>query len=110
MKLRIRTLLGSGRVTEVVFSPTIGSGRSGLARSHNGRRLRIGGSATKFSCGGGGVGAHSSVPGSQVLSPASLPRKKDVAKFQTRISADALMKKTPPVESMFIQPQCGRSG
>src|ERR1044072_496942 len=110
MKLRIRTLLGSGRVTEVVFSPTIGSGRSGLARSHNGRRLRIGGSAMKFSWGGGDVVAHSSVHASQGLSPATLPRKKEVAKFQTKTSADPLMKKTPPVESMFIQPQCGRSG
>src|SRR4029077_6182646 len=110
MKLRIPTLLWLGRVTAAVFSPTIGSGRSGLARSHNGRRLRMGGSATKFSCGGGDVVAHSSVHASQGLSPATLPRKKDVAKFQTRISADALMKKTPAVESMFIQPQCGRSG
>src|SRR5882724_7495718 len=47
------------------------------------------------------------VPG---LSPATLPRKNEVAKFQTRMSAAALIKKTPLVESMFIQPQCGRSG
>src|SRR5947207_12122328 len=100
MKLRIPTLLWSGSVTAAVFSPTIGSGRSGLARSHNGRRLRIGGSAMKFSWGGGDVVAHSSVHAFQGLSPAILPRKKDVAKFQTRISADALIKKTPPVESM----------
>src|SRR6476660_7292277 len=110
MKFRIPTSLCSGRVTVALFSPTIWSGRSGLAKSHNGRRLRIGGSATKFSCGGGDVVAHSSVHASQGLSPATLPRKKDLAKFQTRISADALMKKTPAVESMFIQPQFGRSG
>ena len=68
------------------------------------------GSATKFSCGGGDVVAHSRVHASQGLSPATLPRKNDVARFQTKISADALMKKTPAVETMFIQPQCGRSG
>ena len=78
--------------------------------SHSGRRLRIGGSATKFSCGGGEVVAHSRVHASQGLSPAIFPRKNEVARFQTRISAAALMKKTPAVESMFIQPQFGRSG
>src|SRR4029434_1055411 len=92
------------------FSPTIGSGRSGLAKSHSGRRLRIGGSATKFSCGGGDVVAHSRVHASQGVSPATLPRQKEVAKFPIRISADALIKKTPMVESMFIQPKCGRFG
>src|SRR5436190_11828094 len=110
MNVRMPVLFLSGRMMAELFSPTIGSGRSGLVRSHNGRRLRIGGSATKFSCGGGEVVAHSSVHASQGLSPATLPRKNEVAKFQTRISADALMKKTPAVESMFIQPQCGRSG
>src|SRR4029450_9438638 len=110
MKLRIPILLWLGRVTAALFSPTIGSGRSGLAMSQSGRRLRIGGRATKFSCGGGEVVAHSGVQGSQGVSPGLLPRKNEVARFQTRISADALMKKTPMVESMFIQPQCGRSG
>src|SRR5436190_1271434 len=110
MKVRIPTLLWSGRVTAALFSPTIGSGRSGLAKSHSGRRLRIGGNATKFSCGGGDVVAHSSVHAFQGLSPATLPRKNEVARFQTRISAAALMKKTPVVESMFIHSQCGRSG
>src|SRR6266481_1678867 len=110
MKLRIPILLWLGRVTAALFSPTIGSGRSGLARSHNGRRLRIGGNATKFSCGGGDVVAHSRVHAFQGLSPATLPRKNELIRFQTRISAAALMKKTPAVESMFIQPQFGRSG
>src|SRR6266478_4732176 len=110
MKVRMPVLFLSGLSISEVFLPTTGSGRSGFAISHNGRRLRIGGSAMKFSCGGGEVVAHSSVHAFQGLSPATLPRKKDVAKFQTRISADALMKKTPVVESMFIQPQCGRSG
>src|SRR5438128_10035630 len=109
MKLRIPTLLWSGRVTAALFSPTIGSGRSGLAKSHSGRRLRIGGNATKFSCGGGDVVAHSSVHASQGLSPATLPRKNEVDKDQTRISAAALMKNTTMVETMFIQPQYGRS-
>src|SRR6476660_8002685 len=95
MKFRIPTSLCSGRVTAALFSPTIGSGRSGLAKSHSGRRLRIGGSATKFSCGGGDVVAHSRVHASQGLSPAILPRKNEVAKFQTRMSAAALIKKTP---------------
>src|SRR5438132_13768090 len=110
MKVRMPTVLGSGRVTAVLFSPTMGSGRSGLARSHNGRRPRIGGSATKFSCGGGDVVAHSRVHAFQGLSPATLPRKNELIRFQTRTSAAALMKKTPLVESMFIQPHCGRSG
>src|SRR5438876_2681863 len=110
MKVRMPTSFLSGLSISEVSLPTTGSGRSGLARSHNGRRLRIGGSATKFSCGGGEVVAHSRVHASQGLSPATLPRKNEVAKFQTRISAAALMKKTPVVESRFIQPQCGRSG
>ena len=53
--------------------PTTGSGRSGLATSHSGRRLRIGGSWWKFSGGGGEVVAHSSVQAFQGLSPASSP-------------------------------------
>src|SRR5437868_4806421 len=110
MNVRMPVLFLSGRMMAELFSPTIGSGRSGLARSHNGRRLRIGGNATKFSCGGGDVVAHSSVHAFQGLSPATLPRKNEVAKFQTRMSAAALIKKTPLVETMFIQPQCGRSG
>src|SRR5258708_1888965 len=110
MNVRMPVLFLFGRLIAALFSPTIGSGRSGLARSHNGRRLRIGGNATKFSCGGGDVVAHSSVHASQGLSPATLPRKNELARFHTRISADALIKKTPLVESMFIQPQCGRSG
>src|SRR5207248_5966445 len=110
MNVRMPVLFLSGRMMAALFSPTIGSGRSRLARSHNGRRLRIGGSAIKFSCGGGEVVAHSSVHASQGLSPAILPRKNEVARFQTRMSAAALMKKTPLVESMFIQPQFGRSG
>src|SRR5438477_3644860 len=97
-------------MTAAPFSPTMGSGRSQFAMSHSGRRLLIGGSATKFSCGGGDVVAHSKVHAFQGLSPATLPRKNEVARFQTRIRAAALMKKTPAVESMFIQPQCGRSG
>src|SRR5260370_16659222 len=99
MKRRVPSLLWSGRVSTAPFSPTIGSGRSGLARSHNGRRLRIGGSATKFSCGGGDVVAHSRVHASQGLSPATLPRKNEVAKFQTRISAPPLLNTTPAVET-----------
>src|SRR6266513_2414579 len=110
MNVRMPVLFLSGRMMAELFLPTIGSGRSGLAISHNGRRLRIGGSASKFSCGGGEVVAHSSVHAFQGLSPATLPRKNEVARFQTRISAAALMKKTPVVESMFIHPQCGRSG
>src|SRR5436190_6413905 len=110
MKVRIPTLLWSGGVTAALFSPTIRSGRSGLVKSHSGRRLLIGGSATKFSCGGGDVVAHSKVHAFQGLSPATLPRKNEAARFQTRIRAAALMKKTPAVESMFIQPQFGRSG
>src|SRR5438132_13228798 len=97
MKVRIPTLLRSGSVTAALFSPTIGSGRSGLARSHNGRRLRIGGSAIKFSCGGGDVVAHSRVHASQGLSPANLSRKNEVDRLHTRISTDALMKQTPQV-------------
>src|SRR5947207_15577147 len=110
MKLRIPTLLWSGSVTAAVFSPTMGSGRSRLARSHNGRRLRIGGNATKFSCGGGDVVAHSSVHASQGLSQATLPRKNKVVKFQTKISAAALMTNKQMVETRCIQPQRGRSG
>src|SRR5229473_3745476 len=101
MKVRMPTLFLSGLSISEVSLPTTGSGRSGFAISHNGRRLRIGGSASKFSCGGGEVVAHSSVHASQGLSPATLPRKNEVAKFQTRISAAALMKKTPVVESRF---------
>src|SRR5438270_9371776 len=110
MKVRMPTLFLSGLSISEVSLPTTGSGRSGFVISHNGRRLRIGGSAIKFSCGGGEVVAHSSVHASQGLSPASFPLKNEATRFQTKISAAADMKKTPMVESMFIQPQLGRSG
>src|SRR5262249_18645369 len=100
----------SGSVTSAVSGPTIGSGRFGFAMSHNGRLLRIGGSAEKFLCGGGGGVGHPGGHPSPGVSPANFPRENHTARFQTRISAAALIKKTPTVETMFIQPQLGRSG
>src|SRR5206468_7604756 len=110
MNVRMPVLFLSGRMMAELFSPTIGSGRSGFAISHNGRRPRIGGSASKFSCGGGEVVAHSSVHAFHGLSPAIFPRKNETTRFQTRMSDAAAIKKAPAVESMFIQAQCGRSG
>src|SRR5467141_1160070 len=110
MKVRMPTLFLSGLSISEVSLPTTGSGRSGFAISHNGRRLRIGGSASKFSCGGGEVVAHSKVQAFQGLSPAIFPRKNETTRFHTRMSDAAAIKKTPTVESMFIQAQWGRSG
>src|SRR5438270_13416660 len=110
MKVRMPTLFLSGLSISEVSLPTTGSGRSGFVISHNGRRLWIGGSATKFSCGGGEVVAHSSVHAFHGLSPATLPRNNECATFQSNTSDPALMKNTPMVESMFIQPQPGMSG
>src|SRR5437016_5230313 len=110
IKVRMPVLCLFGTLIAELFSPTTGSGRSGLARSHSGRRLWIGGSATKFSCGGGEVVAHSSVHAFHGLSPATLPRNNECATFQSNTSDPALMKNTPMVESMFIQPQPGMSG
>src|SRR5206468_11764934 len=110
MNVRMPVLFLSGRMMAELFSPTIGSGRSGLAISHNGRRLRIGGSASKFSCGGGEVVAHSSVHAFHGLSPAGFPRIKLVTKFHTRRMDAAVMKNAPIVETMFIQAQPGKSG
>src|ERR1700724_2964762 len=107
MKVRMPTLFLSGLSISEVSLPTTGSGPSGFAISHNGRRLRIGGSASKFSCGGGEVVAHSSVQAFQGLSPAIFPRKNECAIFQSNTSDPAPMKNTPIVESMFIQPQPG---
>src|ERR1700688_3799414 len=81
MKVRMPTLFLSGLSISELFLPTTGSGRSGFAISHNGRRLRTGGSATKFSCGGGEVVAHSSVHAFQGLSPAIFPRKKETTRM-----------------------------
>src|SRR5438552_16822833 len=110
IKVRMPVLFLFGTLIAELFSPTTGSGRSGLAISHNGRQLRIGGNLSKFSCGGGEVVAHSSVHAFQGLSPAGLPPKNEATRFQTKISAAAAMKKTPTVESMFIQEKCGRCG
>src|SRR5262245_7469045 len=89
---------------------TIGSGRSGFAQSQSGRRLRIGGSASKFSCGGGEVVAHSSVHACHGLSPAGFPRTKLLTKSHTKRMDAAVMKNAPMVDTIFIQPQPGRSG
>src|SRR5262245_38208120 len=43
------------------------------SRSQSGRRPVIGGTRSKFSCGGGDVVAHSSVHASQGFAPARLP-------------------------------------
>src|SRR5438045_8520154 len=110
MKVRIPALFLSGLSISAVSLPTTGSGRSGFAISHNGRRLRIGGSASRFSCGGGEVVAHSSVHAFQGLSPARFPPKKEAIRFQTRMSAAAARKETPIVESILIQVKCSRSG
>src|ERR1700722_6258941 len=111
MKAMTPALFFSGAVISAFhFEPTMGSGRSGFAASQRGRRLRIGGNSWKFSCGGGEVVAHSSVQAFHGLSPASLPRSKLEPRFQTKINAAAAMKNAPMVESMFIQPQPGRSG
>src|ERR1041385_5368006 len=91
------------------FVPTTGSGRSGFDSSQRGRRLRIGGSSWKFSWGGGDVAAHSSVQAFQGLSPADLPRRRLAARFHTNNRAAAAIKNAPMVETMFIQPQPGRS-
>src|SRR6266404_8232242 len=95
MKVRMPTLFLSGLTISEVFLPTTGSGRSGFATSHNGRRLRIGGSASKFSCGGGEVVAHPSVQAFHGLSPAIFPRKNEATRFQTRMSEAAAIKKAP---------------
>src|SRR5256885_16495205 len=89
---------------------TTGSGRSGFAQSHSGRRLRIGGSVSKFSCGGGELVAHSSVHAFHGLSPAGFPRTRLLTKSHTKRTEAAVMKNAPIVDTMFIQPQPGRSG
>jgi len=110
MKTITAVLFFSGaKMSAFHFVPTNGSGRSGFASSHSGRRLRIGGSRRKFSWGGGEVVAHSSVQALQGLSPAGLPRSRLAARFQRKISDAAAMKNAPTVETMFIQPHPGRS-
>src|SRR5438128_11247678 len=110
MKVRMPTSFLSGLSISELSLPTTGSGRSGFAISHNGRRLRIGGSASKFSCGGGEVVAHSRVHAFHGLSPAGFPRTRLVTKFHTRRMDAAVMKKAPIVETMFIQAQPGHAG
>src|SRR5215469_9824691 len=111
MNVMMLALFFSGtKVSAFHLVPTIGSGRPGFEASQSGRRLRMGGSSWKFSCGGGEVDAHSSVQAFQGLSPAGLPRRRLLTRFQTRSNDAAAMKKAPMVETMFIQPQPGKAG
>src|SRR6266699_7190872 len=104
IKVRMPVLFLFGTLIAELFSPTTGSGRSGLAISHSGRRLRIGGRASKFSCGGGEVVAHSSVHAFHGLSPAGFPRTRLFTKSHTKRMEAAVMKNAPIVDTMFIQP------
>src|ERR1051326_6131310 len=111
MKVMMLAAFFSGeKVSVSPLVPTTGSGRSGFASSQSGRRLRLGGSSRKFSSGGGEVVAHSSVHAFHGLSPAGLPRSQLTTRFHTRSTEAAAMKNAPIVETMFIQPQPGRSG
>src|SRR5450755_3802269 len=86
----------------------ISSVRSGWARSHSGRRPRIGGTpCVKFSTGGGEVVAHSSVHAFHGLSPASLPERSEISRLTMKISTENASKNAPIVESMFIAAQPG---
>src|SRR5579862_4842861 len=73
MNVQTHVFARSGTAMSSFSLPTTGSGRSGFATSHRGRRLRIGGSSLKLCTGGGELVAHSSVQAFHGFSPAGLP-------------------------------------
>src|ERR1700722_12674991 len=74
---------------------------SGCAKSHRGRRPRMGGSHLKLSAGGGEVVAHSRVQAFQGLFPAGFPQRRLANIFQSSTRTEMPRMNAPMVDSMF---------
>src|SRR5215470_19013592 len=97
---RLQLTSGSGMTSgSVLMKPSFysyfQSGSSGCFKSHNGRRLLTAGVTAKLYTGGGEGVNHSSVHASHGSLPASLPRKYDHSRFQTKTNMPSPWNITP---------------
>ncbi len=85
------------------------SARSGWSISQTGRRLRISGTLSKFSTGGGDVVDHSRVNACHGLRPATFPCRKLRKMFQISTKVPTAINTAPADDIMFNRNQPGLS-